>query len=170
MSIYLISNKKDNLSKKNIQQLLIQKEDQILLFNHAFPNTSRHIKEHNNKTLILRKFHDSYHGIQNLISDKVNYKRIILVNKTNTIVDNATIIEDNYFLSLLKELFNKSYPPNKSITTGFAGFLYAKSNFPQENICLVNFTGKKWFQKEYWHGHDYDFEQTVYKELGICKI
>lgn len=172
MSIYLISNKSDNESRKHILNLNIDNKDLIVLFNHSFPTSFEHIHNHFNKILFLRKFNDSYHGLDQL-TQQSRYEKIILINKIKTIhnISNSEIIDELFFNRLMVSLFDQKYPSGKSMTSGFAGFLYCKDKYPYEKLYLVNFTGRRFPKLHYyWDGHDYLFEQEFYKNLNVSMI
>lgn len=174
---YLISND-IFLTKEKIDSISFDKEDIIVLFNHAKPLGYKKILNHKNKIIFLRMVtENNYHGLNYAIKNKEYYSKIILVNSnkiSNSILQStqsAILVSQDEIKNIVSLNF-KLNNSSKSYTTGFIATIYLWYHIKElNNICLVNFTaGSSILNKKPWFGHDYEFEQQFYRNHNICMI
>jgi hypothetical protein len=166
MNIFLISND-PSLSLAKINQIAINPQDIVCLFNHANPIKFNKILEHKQKYLFLRYHNNSYWGLDQAIKYQKFYDKIIFINHNKESLEQAKNILNTTIFINESEYSTNTYPNNKYPTSGFVAYNYVLQIC--NNIFLVNFTGHG-SRCEGWNKHDYIFEQQYYKAKSVVII
>jgi hypothetical protein len=171
--VYLIANNKFLYSK---HFSCIKSTDIVCFCNHALHDSERF---NTNKKFLFLKFH--YEKIPSYkISFGNRYKKtfFILSLKIRNLSQNQKIqslfrnFKDNKNICKISNVINlNEYSTKKpQPTTGFVAFHKLKKKFPNKEIILIGFDGLNEQNNQFWHKHDYDFEQNYYKINNIKNI
>lgn len=167
MNYFLIANN-ELISDKTIENLPLNEEDIVILYNHQFPLKWKKIKDHKNKILFLRSFGKGYHGEKNLNENKELYIKIILTSPKVSDFE-VSNYRKNYGLSKISKysylsdidrlnIFNKDVHPQ----SGLISYIYIINNLKFNRLYLIGFTNI-YKKRVNWRGHSKEIEQDFYK-------
>lgn len=172
MNFFLIANN-DSITDKTINDLPINEEDVIILYNRQMPLKWKKIKEHKNKYLFLRTKQGGFWGENTLSKNKSIYNKIFLAG-TKIIKDEILEnFKNKYKLeSLYRYVENEddikkwiNFPNKKSPQTGLISYLFVKNKYDYNKIYLIGFTNE--YKSGLWSGHSKEIEQDFFKN-EIC--
>ena len=167
MNFFLIANN-ESITDETIENLTINEDDVIILYNRQMPLKWKKIKDHRNKILFLRKKESGYHGENLLSKNKDLYKEIILTGPT---INDGEIdtYKNKYLLSkVLKYSYSVDieklniFPKDKSPQSGLISYIYILNNLEYIKIYLIGFTND--YKNGTWKKHSKDIEQNFYSK------
>jgi hypothetical protein len=179
MKVYLIANNA-NLTEKDIPLLNMDNENDIVVLFNYMPIAYDFVKYMKHKIAFLRVLGKDYHqnnkhylGGVEFIEKQSDFEKVICIDdfgKYDQYVKNIRIpcekliVEDIFNESKVVYSNGKYPPPSKCIiyddpkypSSGFIGYIYIKSMYPEREIILVGFSG------DLWEGHDSKWEKEYY--------
>ena len=169
MNFFLIANN-DSITDKTINDLPINEEDIIILYNNQMPLKWKKIKEHENKWLFLRKKQGGFWGEKTLSKNKNLYKKIFLTTykeiEEYLLLDMNNKYKHNFNKCFIKPYDNEltdflKFPKYKYPQTGLISYFHIKKNYLNNKIYkvyLVGFTND--YKGKIWSGHCKKTEQS----------
>jgi len=174
MNILLIANNK-GLEETFVARHIVE-YDLLIMFNHVYLlHQFDCLKSHSRKVLLLRENQtyavkhelinprEMYFGVGNV--DAFDWENVFFVDGDDDWFDSAVANLKRQNVKRLKSdvlLDTFDIQMSKNPSTGFVGYLAAKSWYPEANVDLLGFTCPK---ELYWH--DMSFEQTFYAKNGV---
>lgn len=178
MKVYLIANNV-NLTERDIQQLNMDNEEDIVVLFNYMPIAYELVKFMKHKIAFLRvagdlvMFNSLYLGGVEFIEKQSDFEKVICIDDFGRYDEYVKNIRIPYEKVLVEDIFdelkvvysNGRYPYHskcviyddpKYPTTGFIGYIYIKSMYPESEIILVGFSG------DIWIAHDYTWEREYY--------
>lgn len=170
MNFFLIANN-TTITSKTIEDLPIQKEDIIILYNWQFPLRWKKIKEHERKWLFLRKKVNGWWGQTAFKKYKNKYQKIILASQNGISKKTLNSFKKKYGLDNVVTFAKKrtditswvKFPKRVIPQTGLISYIYVKTRYDElcDKIYLIGFTNK---YKKRWSGHSRKIEQAFFKK------
>jgi len=166
MNYFLIANN-TSITNKTIENLPIEEEDLVILYNKQMPLKWEKIKKHKNKWLFLRKNKNGYSFEKTLSNNKNKYKNIILTGFLVE-VDELEKYKNKYKLTNLSGYSYKNdveklniFGKDKIPQSGLISYIYIINKLKFDKIYLVGFTNT--YKSVLWCKHSKVIEQNFYK-------